>query len=435
MRSNFLDKYLGFTCFGESHGEAVGIVIEDIKPNKEFPYEEIKKVLKERRPASTVYSSSRREPDEFYVLSGVFEGRTTGMPICIVVYNTDKKPEDYYALREIFRPGHAEYSWFQKFKIYDWRGGGRASGRETISRVIAGAMTDDFIKPVEVLAYPVSIGQVRTNLIDKDFVTRNSMKWPDPSTYNDLIHFLDSIKEEQDSIGATVQCEIRNIRAGLGDPVFEKLDACIAKAVMSIGGVRGIEFGDGFQLSLMKGSESNDQIHPEGFVSQHQGGILGGVTNGQDIVFRVSIKPVPSIGKAQETVNINNDIKEIEIQGRHDVCLVPRILPVIEAMTKLCIADAMAYQKLIEEKPMSLMDYREAIDKIDEDILIALCRRMKISEAIGQYKHDHRIDIESKDREQQIYNNLTYKAQITGLDASFVKQLWEHIIEESKKKQ
>jgi chorismate synthase len=435
MRSNFLQKYLGFTCFGESHGDAVGIVIEDVKPNIEFPYDLIKEALRKRRPAHSVYSSSRRELDEFYVLSGVFEGRTTGMPICIVVYNTDKRPDDYYALREIFRPGHAEYSWYQKFKIYDWRGGGRASGRETISRVIAGEMLDELIKPMEIYSYPVRIGSFEIKTINREFMADNQLKWPDSENYDALCAYLDSIKSEKDSIGAIVQCEIKYVRSGLGDPVFEKLEANIAKAVMSIGGVKGIEFGNGFQFAYMKGSESNDQIGKNGYESNHQGGITGGVSNGQDILFRVAVKAVPSIGKRQRTIDIQGNDKEIEIEGRHDVCLIPRILPVIEAMVKLCLADAVAYQNLIEEKSMNLLDYREAIDKIDEDILIALYRRMKISEAIGRYKTKNHLDVFNPERETQLFDNLCKKADMIGLDSLFVKQLWERIVDESKKRQ
>jgi len=204
---------------------------------------------------------------------------------------------------------------------------------------------------------------------------------------------------------------------------------------MSIGGVKGIEFGNGFQLAYMKGSESNDQISKDGFESNHQGGISGGVSNSQDILFRVAVKAVPSIGKRQKTIDIQGNEKEIEIEGRHDVCLIPRILPVIEAMVKLCLADAVAYQNLIEEKSMNLLDYREAIDKIDEDILIALYRRMKISEAIGRYKTENHLDVFNSERETQLFDNLCKKADMIGLDSLFVKQLWEGIVDESKKRQ
>ncbi|HOE90925.1 MAG TPA: chorismate synthase [Candidatus Cloacimonadota bacterium] len=435
MRANFLQRYLGFTAFGESHGEAMGIVIEDIKPNIDFPYKEVEEALAKRRPASSLYASGRREPDRFHVLSGVFEGKTTGMPICIVVYNKDARAEDYLALRDIFRPGHADYSWYQKFKIIDWRGGGRASGRETISRVIAGSMLDDYLKPIEVVTYPLSIGEMSVTTIDQEFSQKNELKWSDSSNYQELTTYLDRIQAEKDSVGGIVQCEINNIKAGLGDPVFEKLDANIAKAILSIGGVKGIEFGDGFQLASILGSESNDQMSTAGFISNHQGGILGGVSSGNTIRFRVAIKAVPSIGKAQKTIDINGNEKQIEIQGRHDICLIPRILPVIEAMIKLSLADAIAYQKLIAGENLDLKDYREAIDKIDEDILLALLRRMKISEAIGEYKKENNITIENKEREKELLAALHEKARILGLNTDLVSELWAKIIAESKRRQ
>ncbi|MDD2650998.1 MAG: chorismate synthase [Candidatus Cloacimonetes bacterium] len=434
MKSNSLAKYLGFTCFGESHGKAMGIVIEDIKPNIEFPYEAINNALQKRRP-NTKYGSQRREEDVFHVLSGVYEGKTTGLPICILVYNKDIKSKDYDKIKELFRPGHADFSWYKKFKIIDWRGGGRASGRETISRVIAGAIIDEYIKPIEIDLYPIKIGQINANKLDKSYANTNPMQWADNSNYDELIAYLDDIQAQGDSVGAVVYGEIKNITAGLGDPVFDKLDANLAKAIMSIGAIKGIEFGDGFALASMLGSEANDQMNSNGFLTNHQGGILGGVSTGSSICFKIAIKPVPSISKPQKTVNINNNETEIEIIGRHDTCLIPRILPVIESMIKLCLADAIAYQKLIEGENQSLIDYREAIDKIDEDILLALVRRMKISEQIGIYKKQAHLAIENKEREQELFNALESKASLLGLEKEFVKSIWTKIIAESKRHQ
>ena len=283
--------------------------------------------------------------------------------------------------------------------------------------------------------YPIKIGQINANKLDKSYANTNPMQWADNSNYDELIAYLDDIQAQGDSVGAVVYGEIKNITAGLGDPVFDKLDANLAKAIMSIGAIKGIEFGDGFALASMLGSEANDQMNSNGFLTNHQGGILGGVSTGSSICFKIAIKPVPSISKPQKTVNINNNETEIEIIGRHDTCLIPRILPVIKSMIKLCLADAIAYQKLIEGENQSLIDYREAIDKIDEDILLALVRRMKISEQIGIYKKQAHLAIENKEREQELFNALESKASLLGLEKEFVKSIWTKIIAESKRHQ
>lgn len=435
MRSNFLDQFLGFTCFGESHGKAMGIVIEDIIPGIDFPFEQIQDALNQRRPGHLSSSSSRKEKDEIFVLSGVYEGKTTGLPICIIVYNQDVRSQDYLSLKEVFRPGHADYSWFQKFKIYDWRGGGRASGRETISRVIAGSLVSTLTEPVQMQIYPLSIGSIKAQEVDEAFITTNPYSWPDPNNYQALLDHIQQIKDANDSIGVMIQCNILNVTAGLGDPVFKKLDAQLAQALLSIGGVKGIEFGDGFQLCQMKGSQSNDPIGPKGVISNHQGGISGGVSNGQIISFRLAVKAVPSIALDQHTTDVNGNPRMINVNGRHDVCLVPRIIPVIKSMIQLCLADAMAYQKLINQEKSSLIDYREAIDKIDEDILLAICRRMKISEQIGYYKKQKDLSSYDPQREADLKKSLAEKAEILGLDQELINKIWQILIEESKRKQ
>lgn len=435
MRSNFLDQFLGFTCFGESHGKAMGIVIEDILPGIDFPFEQIQEALNQRRPGHLNSSSSRKENDEICVLSGLYEGKTTGLPICIIVYNQDARSQDYHALKEIFRPGHADYSWFQKFKIYDWRGGGRASGRETLSRVIAGSLVSTLTEPVQMQVYPLSIGSIKAQEIDEAFITTNPYLWPDPNNYNELTEYLQEVKASKDSVGAMIQCHINNVKAGLGDPVFKKLDAQLAQSLLSIGGVKGIEFGDGFLLCEMKGSESNDPINSKGLMTNHQGGISGGVSNGQTISFKLAVKAVPSIALEQMTTDVNGLPQKISIDGRHDVCLVPRILPVIKSMIQLCLADALAYQKLLDQESQTLDDYREAIDKIDEDILLALCRRMKISEQIGHYKKQNNLNSFDPQREADLKKSLADKAEILGLDQELVDKIWQLIIEESKRKQ
>jgi len=433
MKSNSYDKFYGITTFGESHGKVIGVVIEDVKPGIKFPLNKIQDALHKRRPGKGEYSSARSEEDEIQVLSGMLDGVTTGMPICLVVYNKDAESKDYEHLKDLFRPGHADYSYFKKFKIYDHRGGGRASGRETISRVAAAGLVEDITDGININIYPVKIGKFEISEFDASI--QNELSWHDRSNYNDLIEYLDKIKEEENSIGGIVEVRITSIPAGLGDPVFEKLDANLAKAILSIGAVKGIEFGDGFKLAALTGSKANDQMNKNGFISNHHGGILGGISTGNDLIFRFAVKPTSSINKLQKTVTINNEEIEFSSQGRHDTCIIPRIIPVAEAMIKLVLADALSYQKLIANETLQLSDYREAIDKIDEDILTALGRRQKISEQIGKFKQENNLQIENKDREKELFSQLEQKAKLWNIDGFVVLKIWQIIISESKNKQ
>lgn len=430
MKSNTCNKYLGFTAFGESHGPAIGLVIEDVKAGQKFPLKEIQKALNERKPGKEQFVSSRQEEDKIEILSGVLKGITTGMPICLVVYNTDAKSEDYEHLKNIFRPGHADYSLFQKFKIYDYRGGGRASGRETISRVAAAGMTDEILKDIKIEMYPVRIGRIAATKINKP---RGELNWPEAATYQQVQDYLLEVKAAGNSVGGIVEVQIENLPAGLGDPVFEKLDANLAKAILSIGGVKGIEFGDGFDLARLTGSEANDQMNNNGFLSNHAGGILGGISTGNTVKFRFVVKPTSSINVEQKTITHDGKNITTSIGGRHDICLIPRLMPVARAMIKLVLADAICYQKLVNEQKQDLSDYREAIDKIDEDILIAIRRRMEISRLIGKFKQERDLIIEDKDREIELFDSLKEKAVELNLSVDFVASLWKIIVAESKK--
>jgi len=433
MKSNSWGKYFGLTAFGESHGKAIGVVIEDVKPGIKFPLGEIQKELNARKPGKGKFSSSRREDDKIEILSGVFEGKTTGMPICLIVYNKDAKSDDYEYLKDIFRPGHADFSYFKKFKIYDYRGGGRASGRETIARVAASKLVDNLLKNTEIKLFPVQIGKFKIKNLD--FTFSNELYWFDKENYQELIRYLEKIKKEGNSVGGIVEVKITNLPAGLGDPVFEKLDANLAKAIISIGAVKGIEFGDGFKLASKTGLTANDQMDEHGFLSNHAGGILGGISTGQPLVFRFVVKPVSSIAIPQKTVDIHNRETVIQIKGRHDICIIPRIIPVAKAMIKLVLADALGYQKLVEGNELNLSDYREALDKIDEDILMALYRRNEISRLIGNYKRKNGLPIENKEREKEILKNLKQKAKAWNISETFMETIWKLIIEESKKNQ
>ena len=430
MKANSFGKYFGIATFGESHGKAIGVLLQDVLPGIKFPYEEIKIAFSRRKTSSNPYSSQRKEADNFEVLSGVLNGVTTGMPICIIIYNKDHNSNDYENVKNIFRPSHADFSYYKKFKIYDYRGGGRASGRETIARVVAGELVDKLLEDIKIYAYPIKIGEIEAKEINLDF--KNELNWYDKKTYPTLIKYLDNIKGEKDSVGGIVEVVIKNIPAGLGDPVFEKLDANLAKAVLSIGAIKGIEFGKGFELANMQGSGANDQINNSGFLSNNAGGIVGGISTGQDIVLRFVIKPTSSIGKQQKTVDIQNNEKVIKIKGRHDICIVPRILQVAVSMIKLTLADAISYQKLLSSQERKLNDYREAFDKIDEDILIAIGRRNLLARDIGLLKKRENLEIFDIKREEKVIVELVEKGKEWGLKAETIMRVWKTLLNESK---
>jgi len=433
MLGNKWGNWLGISTFGESHGRAMGILLEDIKPGLEFPLDEIREALTRRRPGKSEFSTSRIEPDDLEVISGVFEGKTTGMPICLLIRNSQQRSRDYSQLKDIFRPGHADFSYFKKFKIYDYRGGGRASGRETVARVVAGELVDHLLGDIKFLTYPIMIAGISATSFQPDFA--NLLHWPDPDTYQSVQNRLSELKAEGDSAGGIIEMKIDNIPAGLGDPVFEKLDANLAKAIISIGSVKGIEFGRGFKLANLSGSEANDEMKDENFLTNNSGGILGGISNGNQIVLRFVVKPTPSISKPQQTIDKDENNQTISVTGRHDTCIVPRLIPAAEAMAKLVLADAISYQKLVAGKKRDLNDLREGIDKIDEDILIALARRMKISQHIGVVKKQSDKQVTDPNREKDLYGSLKQKAKFWGLNPDLIQQIWPHIIAESKNQQ
>jgi len=430
MRGNFFDSFIGITGFGESHGKAVGVILEDIKPNIIFPLKKIQAYLDERRPGKSIISSARKEADRIEVLSGVFENKTTGLPICLLIWNTDAKSSDYENLKNIFRPGHADFGYFSKFKIYDYRGGGRASGRETIARVAASGLADTLLKNINIKFDTIRIGDFVSSGTDLNF--ENNLQWHDQNTYHNLENYLLKIKENEDSVGGIIKIEIKNVPAGLGDPVFEKLDANLAKAVLSIGSIKGIEFGSGFEFGKLTGSLANDQMNETGFMSNKSGGILGGISNGNKIEFQIVVKPTPSIGIEQKTIDADNNEHSIITNGRHDVCIIPRIIPVVKAMIKLVLADAIQYQNLIESKETTLENLRESIDKIDEDILLALRRRKEIVKQVAAHKKQYDKNIQDSNREKLIFEKLSQKAELLNIDKNLVKNLWQEIINSSK---
>jgi chorismate synthase len=431
MRSNRFSSQFGFTAFGESHGPAIGIVIEDIKPDIDFPFDELNRLIRLRNPGSNNYSTTRKETDAYQIISGVYDGKTTGMPICILFWNRDIKSEDYDIFKDVFRPGHADYAFFKKFKIYDYRGGGRASGRETVSRIAASAFVSEIISPVEIKFNTIQIGKVKNRIQDKYLTAspENPFCWSDSGTMSELLQYLDNVRSDNDTAGGIVRVQIDNVPVGLGDPVFEKLNANLAKSLFTIGSVKGVSFGSGFDFGQMQGTEANDQMEATGFLSNHSGGISGGISTGQPIIINIAVKAVSSHGNPQMTINKAGNNQEIKIEGRHDVCHIPRIIPVIESMIRLTLADAIAWQKQISESKISLNDYREAIDKLDEDLLLLLYRRKKIVEQVKEDKLNKGIPFRDIEREQKIQDQWIEFAGELGLPDKYIPVLQSLVLQ------
>ncbi len=349
MPGNTFGQFFKVTTFGESHGKALGGIVDGCPAGLELDEDFIRQEMGHRKPGDGPASTMRKEADQVHILSGVFEGKTTGTPISFVIYNEDAREEDYRDVKDIFRPSQADYSYQARFGLRDYRGGGRASGRETAARVAAGAIARILLKTagISISAYTAAIGEIR---LDKDYreldlnaVYRSPVYCPDEDASARMSDLLDKLRKEKDTIGGTVNCIVTSVPPGYGDPVFDKLQADLAKAVMSIGGAKGFEYGAGFRSVLLKGSEMNDPFYMEAdrvrTRTNHAGGISGGISNGEDIYFRVAFKAVSSIGLPQETVDKYGNSLQYSNSGRHDVCLVPRAVPVVEAMTALVMAD------------------------------------------------------------------------------------------------
>lgn len=341
MSGSSFGKVFQVTTWGESHGKALGVVVQGCPPGIELNEAILQKSLDKRKPGQGSASTKRREPDTPQILSGVFEGKTTGTPISIMIWNQDAKSKDYSKIADIFRPGHGDITYQAKYGIRDYRGGGRASARETAARVAAGAVAEAFLQQygIVVESCTLELGGVSAENIDMAFAASNYLECPDPEALLLIEKRIDHVKKEGDSLGGVVQIVAKNVPAGLGEPVFDKLDADIAKALMSIGAVKAVEIGAGCSASKMTGFENNDQITPSGFQTNNSGGILAGISNGDNIVAKVHIKPIPSILKEQMTVDINGNPLPVTTQGRHDICAIPRVNPVCRAMIYLVIAD------------------------------------------------------------------------------------------------
>ena len=349
MPGNSFGTFFRITTWGESHGKGLGVVIDGCPPNIFLDEPTIQAMLDRRRPGQSPASTCRRESDQGVILSGVFENRTTGTPIMIMLANQDADSSAYAPHADLYRPGHADFTYQAKFGIRDWRGGGRSSARETAGRVAGGAVAKCLLEQegIKVCAYTIQLGEIKTDERDLSAINENPFLCPDPVAAKKMLSLVEQTKKEGDSLGGVVEMLIKNAPTGLGDPVFDKLDADLAKAMMSIGAVKGVEIGAGFNAAAMPGSEHNDPITPHGFSTNHAGGILGGISNGEDIVVRVAIKPIPSIGKIQQTIDISGNPQSISVTGRHDVSAIPRINVVCEAMAYLTLSDHLLRQRAI----------------------------------------------------------------------------------------
>ncbi|MFQ5561429.1 MAG: chorismate synthase [Nitrospinota bacterium] len=351
MAGNCFGVLFKIMTWGESHGPALGVVIDGCPAGIAITEEDIQYHLDRRKPGQSKITTPRSEADKVEILSGVFEGVTTGVPISLLVRNQDARPGHYSDIKDIYRPGHADFTYESKYGVRDYRGGGRSSGRETIGRVAAGAVARKVLKRfgIEVVGYTKRVGNISAETFNEAMIEKNDVRCPDPAKASEIVALIQKVRKAGDSVGGSVEVLAKNVPVGLGEPVFDKLDGDIAKALMSIGAVKGVEIGDGGQCSFRTGGENNDTLIFEkgkiGFKTNGAGGILGGISNGQTICARVCIKPTPSIAKKQVTVDKKGERREIQIRGRHDPCLCPRIVPVAESMVALVLLDHLLRQR------------------------------------------------------------------------------------------
>lgn len=342
MSGNTIGKLFSVTTFGESHGPGLGCIIDGCPPGLPLAEEDIQIDLERRRPGKSRHTSQRREPDTVRLLSGVFEGVTTGTPIGLIVENVDQKPKDYSKIKDKFRPGHADFTYQQKYGIRDYRGGGRSSARETVMRVAAGAVARKYLRErlgLEIKGYLAQLGPIHVDRVDPDSVDDNPFFCADPSRVAELEQYMDALRKEGNSIGARINIVASGVPVGLGEPVFDKLEAAIAHGMMSINAVKGVEFGAGFAVVEQKGTEHRDEITPDGFAKNSSGGTLGGISSGQDILVSIALKPTSSIRLSGETIDTQGRSVEIKTTGRHDPCVGLRATPIAEAMLALVLMD------------------------------------------------------------------------------------------------
>ena len=351
MAGNTFGNIFKLTTFGESHGPALGGIIDGCPPGIELDLDFIESEMQRRKPGQSSIVTQRKEEDSVQFYSGIFEGKTTGTPIGFLIHNKDQKSKDYSHIKDTYRPSHADFVYDKKYGHRDYRGGGRSSARETASRVVAGAIAKQILKGIKITAHVSSVGDIKvgTHYSKLDFSTieNNPVRCADPKTAVEMENFIRQIRKEGDTVGGEVSCVIENCPIGLGEPVFDKLHAELGKAMLSINAVKGFEYGSGFSGSKLKGSQHNDSFNSDGKTeTNNSGGIQGGISNGMDIYFNVAFKPVATIMKSQKTIDSNNNEVEMKGKGRHDPCVVPRAVPIVEAMAALVLVDYLLINKL-----------------------------------------------------------------------------------------
>jgi chorismate synthase len=353
MSGNKYGTLFQLTSFGESHGAAIGGVIDGCPSGISLDMEAIQNDLNRRKPGQSAIVTQRKEPDEITFFSGIFEGKTTGVPIGFAIYNTNQKSHDYDHIKDSYRPSHADKVYDEKYGFRDYRGGGRSSARETASRVVAGAIAKQFLKDIRFTAYVSSVGEIDLKKpyqeLDFSEIEKNPVRCPDPEIAATMEAYIRQIRKDGDTVGGVISCVIQNVPVGLGEPVFNKLHAELGKAMLSINAVKGFEYGSGFEGSKDKGSEHNDLYNADGTTQTNRsGGVQGGISNGMDIYFKVAFKPVATIMQSQTTINNKGESVEMQGKGRHDPCVVPRAVPIVEAMAAMVLADFMLLNRTIK---------------------------------------------------------------------------------------
>lgn len=351
MAGNTFGTIFKLTTFGESHGPALGGIIDGCPAGIELDFDAIEAEMQRRKPGQSAIVTQRKEPDSVKFLSGIFEGKTTGTPIGFVIENTNQKSQDYSHIKDTYRPSHADYTYDQKYGIRDYRGGGRSSARETASRVAAGSIAKQLLEDIKITAYTSGVGKLHLEKpyqeLDFSQIEKNPVRTADAQMAEQMEAYIKDIRKQGDTVGGTISCVIQNMPVGLGEPVFDKLHAQLGKAMLSINAVKGFEYGSGFEGTQLKGSEHNDIFNADGSTqTNHSGGVQGGISNGEDVYFKVAFKPVATIMQKQETINSEGEKVEMQGKGRHDPCVVPRAVPIVEAMAALVLADFVLLNRL-----------------------------------------------------------------------------------------
>ena len=442
MSGNVFGQAFRIMTFGESHGPYIGVVIDGVQPGLPISAEEIQKELDRRRPGQSAIVTPRKEADKVEIISGVFEGKTTGTPICLLIKNQDQRSKDYSRIKDVLRPGHAVYTYLKKYGVFDYRGGGRASGRETAARVAAGAVARQFLaqRGITIIGFTRQIGPIRAETVDFQVIETNAVRAPDPEAAEKMIEAIKKVRKEGDSLGGVVEIVVQNVPPGLGEPVFDRIEADLAAALMSIGAVKGVEIGEGFRAATMKGSEHNDLFYRDETTGEirtrtnHAGGTLGGITTGEDLVIRIAVKPTSSIHKPQQTVTVNGDPIEFRTGGRHDPCICPRVVPVAEAMVALVLIDHILMQERLQQTD-ELETLREQINTIDTQMLLLLAQRQRLVEKIGKLKSREALPVKDPAREKFVYEQWQSVAREVGLNEEMVQKLADLILYYSRQTQ